>query len=344
MNDATRGEDLKERLVFIVGNSRSGTTMVAHMLGGHPGVFAFNELHFFEQLWSPEDEDRSLSETEAERLAARLLCIQRDGYLNQGDPDRFSAEAGEFVAAIQTNFLTPARVFETFLRYEAARNDKSIPCDHTPRNVFYIAEILRLYPESRVVNMVRDPRDVLLSQKRKWKRRSQDKNVPRRETIRSWVNYHPATISKLWTSSVRAAERFAGDGRVRSVRFDDLLSDPEAATREVCEFVGIGFEPDLLEVPQVGSSSEEDRPDQKGINRARAGSWREGGLSPTEVFLCQKITAGEMKRHGYHPAPVRPDLPRLLYGAASLPVKLGLAFLLNLGRMRSIAETIKRRL
>ena len=40
-------------MVFVVGNSRSGTTMMGRILGNHPDVYTFGELHFFGQLWSP---------------------------------------------------------------------------------------------------------------------------------------------------------------------------------------------------------------------------------------------------------------------------------------------------
>ena len=41
--------------------------------------------------------------------------------------------------------------------------------DQTPRHVFYIGELIEMYPGAKFVHMVRDPRAVLLSQKRKWK-------------------------------------------------------------------------------------------------------------------------------------------------------------------------------
>ena len=134
---------------------------------------------------------------------------------------------------------------------------------------------------------------------------------------------------------------------LRLVRDDDIarvLSDPEGVTRGICAFIGIEFDPELLRLPQIGSSSERDRPEKRGINRARAGSWQEGGLTRTEVFLCQKITGNDMKRGVYAAAKIQPSPLGLAYGLASFPFKLTLAFLLNLGRMRSIAQTIKRRL
>lgn len=332
-----------ERMIFVAGNSRSGTTMMSRVLGSHPSVFTFGELHFFEQMHSPDD-TRGLSTSEATELAARLLSVQRQGYLGKREPARFREEAGAVVSPLGPE-PTAARTFEAFLRYEATRSGKSLPCDQTPRNVFYIGEILALYPEARVVLMVRDPRDVLLSQKRKWKRRFLGaRGIPMREALRAWVNYHPITISKLWTSSVSAGDRFEDDGRVLCVRFEDLLAHPETEVRRVCEFIGVSFSEDMLNVPRVGSSSGEDRPEQRGIDNARSGGWRKGGLSSTEVFLCQKMTGAPMKRHGYKVAEVSPNPLRLGWSVATLPVKLGLALLLNIKRMRNIRETIKRRM
>ncbi len=335
----------KNLLIFVVGNSRSGTTMMGRILGRHPEVFTFHELHFFEQLWTPTAQSCYLSKAEAEQLAARLICIQRDGYLTQGNPDRFSEESQKLIVEIQAETLTPAEVFEAFLLYEAAKHGKRIPCDQTPRNVFYISEILELYPEARLINMIRDPRDVLLSQKGRWKRRFLGaKSMPIKATVLSWINYHPITTSKLWNSSIGASERFAGNERVYSVHFENLLSEPEKTVQNICEFVGISFESSLLEVPQIGSSIELDNPDRKGINPERAGSWQKGGLSSTEVFLCQWVTKSVMESHGYNLVPIRPNLLLLIYSVITLPMKLALALLFNLKRMQNLNESIRRRL
>jgi omega-hydroxy-beta-dihydromenaquinone-9 sulfotransferase len=340
----TPERDVAASPIFVVGSSRSGTTMVGRALGRHPLVFTLGEIHFFEQLWSAGDQDR-LAESEATRLAARLICIQRDGYLRQGDPARFRAEARKLLPVDPSTSLDAAGVFVRFLLCEAERNGKTVPCDQTPRNVLYIGEILRLYPRARVINLVRDPRDVLLSQKRKWKRRSLGANgIPLKEALRAWINYHPLIMSKLWNSSVLAADRFAEHGRVRSLRFEDLLADPEGELRGVCEFLGIPFEKGLLEVPQVGSSSGHDRPDRKGIDWNRAGSWRKGGLSAAELFLCQRVTGPLMRRHGYPVEPVAPNRLRVVGSVLALGPKLALALPANLGRIKSFREALGRRL
>jgi len=251
--------------------------MRSRILGKHPSVFTFGEL-FFETLWSSAGKECRISETEAAQLMARLMLVQRQGYLSPSDAKRFGEEARGLVAAGRPITYTSAEVFKRFLFYEVANNGKMIPCDQTPRNVFYIGEILELFPKARVINMIRDPREVLLSQKRKWKRRFLGaRGIPLREALRSWVNYHPVTVSKLWNASAHAASRFADEQRVYSLWFGDLLADPEVAVRKVCGFVDISFDRSLLEVPQVGSSSGWDRPERKGIDKGRAGSWRKGG-------------------------------------------------------------------
>ena len=46
----------------------------------------------------------------------------------------------------------------------------------------------------------------------------------------------------------------------------------------------------MLAIPQIGSSIESDNPGKIGIDASRSGNWRKGGLTQTEVFLCQYIT------------------------------------------------------
>lgn len=334
-------------MVFVVGNSRSGTTMMGRILGKHPSVYTFGELHFFGQLSAPPFSS-VVRKKEIEKLASQLLCIQREGYRTHGNPRRFVGEAQTFLEGLTIYPDTSAALFDAFLHHEAAENDKVVPCDQTPRNVFYISDILELYPDSRIINMIRDPRDVLLSQKRKWKRRFLGgSDMPMKETLRDWMNYHPITISHIWRTAVSAADQFAQHERVVSVYFEDLLGHPEVTIKRLCDFVGVTYTGEMLQVPQVGSSVAEDQPQQLGINPHRAHSWHsdttEGELSSVEIYLNQKINAALMKKHSYRPVSIQPNVASLMLHLLTFPVKLGGAFLFNLDRMKSIRQTLKRR-
>ena len=331
-------------MIFVVGNSRSGTTMMGRILGTHQDVYTFGELHFFGQLCAPPFSSK-LRPANATKLVAKLYCVQREGYRTYGNPRRFLKEAEEFLKGLTPFPETPAQLFSAFLHHEAAENGKTTPCDQTPRNVFYIKDILAVYPEARIINMIRDPRDVLLSQKQRWKRRFLGgSDMPMKETFRDWINYHPITISHIWRTAINAADQFAQHERVISIYFEELLKHPETTVKRVCDLVNISYTDTMLQVPQVGSSVAEDRPQQLGINPNRAHSWQKGELSSAEIYLNQTITEALMKKHNYSPVSVQPNILSLALHLLTFPIKLGGAFLYNLDRMKSIHQTLKRRL
>jgi len=335
------------RCIFIVGSSRSGTTMMGRILNRHAKVYTFHELHFFEQMWSPGSDASFSSRGEALDVATRLLNLERGGgYLASGDASDYRDDARTLLEdGPPLHKSIPLDVYRTFLFREAAENDAPIPCEQTPRNSYYLGEVLERFSGARVVHMVRDPRDVLLSQKRKWRRRFLGaSNIPLTEAIRSWVNYHPVTISQLGRASVKAVAPYRDHPRVQTVAFEDVLAAPEATVRSVCEFVGIPFCDSMLAVRQIGSSNQEDRPDRRGIDPSRSGHWRDGGLSDTEVFLCETVAAGPMDLYGYETSDSRPGPLMLALSALLFPVKLGAALLLNLSRMERIWDTLRRRL
>jgi omega-hydroxy-beta-dihydromenaquinone-9 sulfotransferase len=331
------------RPIFVVGNSRSGTTLMARILGRHPAVFTLEELHFFEELWSPNYDYTNFNRKDALQLASRLLNIQRNGYLTQKNPPEFLQEAEKIIGNLPEE-LSPPLIFSDVLNYETHLHHKTIPCEHTPRNVLYIGEILNFYPQARIIKIIRDPRDVLLSQKRRWKRPFLSQKIPKKQGIRYWVNYHAITISKLWNANVRTADRFEGDPRVYSLRFEDLIREPESTVEKICSFLGISYDDQMLEVPRIGSSSERDQPEQTGISQDRVERWRQGGLTATEIFICQKINQDLMEKHGYKLETIVPNPLLLILSITSFPVKLILALLFSLKRIGNITETIRRRL
>lgn len=330
--------------IFVVGNSRSGTTMMGRILNNHGQVHTFPELHFFEQMWSGKDKDKILSGAEAVKLAARLLNISAAGYFAKMEPEKYLEEAGRIIREIPEQACTSLRIFAAVIQHEALRHGKQFPCDQTPQNVFYISEVLESFPDSYFINMVRDPRDVLLSQKRKWKRRFLGgSHATWYETIRAWTNYHPLTISKLWNSAMRARDN-AKDRRVMSVQFESLLKDPDKVIESICFFLQLPFSSHLKDVPQVGSSSGMDKKDVKGINADRSQSWSKGGLSATEIWFCQRTCGHYMRESGYELVMVAANPIIILFYYLIFPVKLGFAFFLNLHRMKNIVETVKKRL
>lgn len=336
---------MNQKMIFIVGNSRSGTTMMGRVLGNHPDIFTFGELHFFEQLWTPGSKEL-LSRDQQTRLAARLLTIQRDGFLLQGDI-RFYLTEAELVVKRLPEFAMPPAVFSAFLTYEADRNGKSIACDQTPRNAFFLKEIFGLFPNAYVINMVRDPRDVLLSQKNKWRRRFLVANakVPWTESIRVWANYHPLTVSLLWNANLKAVLPYQNHPRFHQLRFEAFVNSPEQELKQLCEWLELEYFPEMLLVPQINSSHGRDQPENLGINPRMAGRWQlTAAFDQIDYGICQFVCRKNMLTLNYKLAPIRLDACSAVLSWLTWPIKITLATFLNLGRSRNIYRSIERRL
>lgn len=304
-----------------------------------------NELHFFEQLWSPEDKGKAISNESAIELASKLLLTQRVGYMTHDqDFKKFDVEAKQLVSEISVTQICAEDVFNHFTKREVLLNGKTIVCEKTPQNVFYLKEIFELYPNAKVINMVRDPRAILLSQKNKWNRRNLGGNyMTRREAFRLRINYHPITLSKLWNAALNAANLFKKDARIISVRFEDLLETPEIILQSVCKHIEVDFDKSMLNITQESSSLEKDSK-EIGFKKERASNWKQGGLNITERWICQTMCAENMLQNHFEAENIRPNIFYLLYYYVSFPVKIILALLLNLNRMKNIVETLKRRM
>ncbi len=332
----------KNRHIFIVGNSRSGTTMMGRILGSQESVFTFHELHFFEQLWTASDAGKNISFEVGVDIYAKLLKAQRSGILKYKDYRFYCEEASTVLKSLVAD-LTRESIFAHFLVTEAKENGKLIPCEQTPRNLLYLDEILTIFPDAKIIAMVRDPRDVLLSQKRKWKRRLLGgSEIPWTESFRSWVNYHPITISKLWNTNYQHIEKWRSHSSVIVVQFEKLIHCPEVELKRICDFLDLPFQENLLQIPIIGSSNFSDT-HQTGIMKSALGNWKSDGLSQTEIFFCQRICKTGMVNAGYEIAFIKPAVFGLIMSFLSFPLKISGALLLNLKRMRNIKDSLKRR-
>ena len=288
-------EKIENRSFFIVGNSRSGTTMMMRVLNAHREIHSINEPHFFENMWSPADQGTLLEKEDAVALLEKLFTVQRDGFFAKVKVGSYGSEIDTILKQLGEENWTRLKVYQAYLHFETRANGKTFPCEKTPQNVFYLYELLTQIDDSKIINMVRDPRAVLLSQKRKWKRKFLGGSfLTYREMLRLMINYHPLTIGRLWNSSVGAAWKYAKHPDILHLRFEDLLSSPKETVTNVCDFLDIEFHDEMLDIPYAGSSSIADDHSSRGIRTARADSWK-GKLSRTEVFICQLVCRKYMK-------------------------------------------------
>ena len=193
-------------LLFVTGAGRSGTTMLARMLGSHSAIMAFNEMNYFGAAWDPYDNHCAISARQLTDLAATLLARQTHELWGGSPGDVERAWARRLVHALPEQERTPAGLFAAVLRRQADDAGKSIACEQTPKNIFYAEKLLDLYPNARIIHIVRDPRAVLASQKCRWQlRRLGAHHLPLSKMIRNRIHYHPYTTGRLWAKATDKA-------------------------------------------------------------------------------------------------------------------------------------------
>jgi Sulfotransferase family len=202
------------RFVFVGGAPRSGTTLMQNMLNSHPGVFGGPEfLHL-----------------------ARIVALR--------NALRTSAE-DEAIDA----FVSPARVdrlirglIEEMLLPLADRHGAPLLSEKTPSNALVFDDLLALFPQARCIFVLRDPRAVVASMLAVGDRAAAagTRTQPFTRSLRAAVRYVRECLEAAF-----AAEA-AHPGRILTVIYEALVTEPEAATRRVCGFLGLDWDAAML--------------------------------------------------------------------------------------------------
>ena len=300
-----------DTIIFVTGASRSGTTMLSRILGKHSNVFGLNELHVFGDLIQADDVRLSMNDQQRAELSKLIFQRQQHGIFHADKSVEDSRELNDLVASLpdETN---AADVFRHTILAIAKKEGKQIPCEQTPRNIFYAQALLDVYPNAHIVHIVRDPRSVLASQKSKWRRKFLGgSQIPWIEVIRMWCNYHPITLSKLWVKANRMAKLFVGHKRFHLIRFEELLDSPQASLSALCSDIGLTYEEEMLDITHEGSSHQYNANESRGISNSTLDSWK-SSLSRAEIHLSQKGCREMMSEYDYQPISNSPSLIDIL--------------------------------
>ena len=211
-----RGADKHPPAPFVVGVSRSGTTLLRLMLDAHPDMAIPPETHFIPKL--VKEMKKSDDPTEA---AWRTITTHRRWPDFNLDPDAFRAR----VESLREP--DPGAVLRAFYSMYAEREEKARWGDKSPPYVRKMRRISSVLPEARFIHLIRDGRDVALSLLEvEWGPTSVE------EAAEKWVE---------WIARARRQSRQID--HYLEVRFEDLVVEPEDSLRRVCEFIELDFDP-----------------------------------------------------------------------------------------------------
>lgn len=179
------------------------------------------------------------------------------------------------------------RIFDEFFQKWGGTPER-VFVEKTPSHLFHARFLLDHFPEARLIEVVRDGRDVCVSM----------------DSYKTWMPQDRKFQIWLWTRSVQEGFKLQEDpelaGRVLRVRYEDLKKDRDAETAKLLAFSGLEVTPEILariaEETRLGRRQKagEGKHYRKGV----VGDWQ-GRMSPEDLDLFRRAAGRELTRLGY---------------------------------------------
>lgn len=272
---------------FIVGVGRSGTTLLRLMLDAHPEMAIPPETHFLPQVIRAAKDLPNPGEKFVEIVT---------NYRTWGDYGLDEKTLSEEVSKASPELGSALR---TFYKLYAARFGKVRWGDKTPLYVRHMTGIQSVLPEARFIHVIRDGRDVALSNKQTW---FGPDSV--RESAVWWRD---------WIISARNQAEYLD--HYLEVRYENLVEGTEPTLKKICDFLELSWSPKMLDyylssdqrmreirrdIPATKGSGMVRGHDRTGIHamtsnppdRGRIGRWR-SEMDPAELRVFEE-EAGQL--------------------------------------------------
>lgn len=209
---------MTKKLIFVGGIPRSGTTLVQNVLDSHPEISGGPEFDRIPNIVDLRN-----------RLVQSAKVGRIDYYVDQSKIDRLVA-----------NFISG------LLEHDHLDRQTTLISEKTPWNILYFMELAKLFPQAKLIMILRNPLDVYSSMKTVARRASKKGIKPPDYTtdVKLAVAYMEAAY-KLMEACHKRPERFM------LLRFEELLKDLEKQARGLCQFLEVEWSPSMLEFDRL---------------------------------------------------------------------------------------------
>src|ERR671917_544784 len=243
-----------DTVFFVAGEMRSGTSWMRHSLSDHPEIACGQEGSFFGRGY---DREEIPVYTGPVSSLTRALALSRDLKTWHALPWNLWSDGYD------EDLRNLSRLsVDYFLSKEVARTGRRIVGDKSPQHTENLDEIHEIYPDARIIHIVRDGRDVAVSAMHHWWRLAKDREggvfelTPEELRIRDdyaedrerffadgrsiFTEERLRQLARRWSYRVGKAYR---DGttlygeRHLEIRYEDLLQDTPNTLRRALELL-----------------------------------------------------------------------------------------------------------
>lgn len=260
--------------VFVVGHARSGTSVFIRLIRKYLKINFGTESQFIPRYYKKIDQYGDLyfdsniklliNDISKERCFSRWK--QRFNFVLDREKVFTNLPERTYRGVLISIFLQFAK-FHKMERWG----------DKTLEYIYHIPLLLELFPEAQFIHMVRDGRDVALSN---FKAPFGEKNI-----------YKAALRWKEQLILIDHFKKYFSEDQFIEIKYEDLLKEPEEVFRKLIDFLGI----DDTEGELLNFISQNIRYDLK-VNNAF--KWK-NQLSEKDRIIFDKIAGGYLNKYGY---------------------------------------------
>jgi len=300
---------------FIIGRPRSGTYLLRNMFDAHPHVAIPTEGPVIANLYPKYGKKTTWTKKDIKHFLADVF---RHKDIQKWPLNKSELEKALLAYAGKCTFQTLIKI--VYLHFQSAFPKESIHLlgDKNPVYSTNTDKILKAFPDARFIHLTRDYRDNLVSI------RKVDFEAP----------YTPLIVYR-WRHSAKLlhALKRKYPHRFFTLRYEDLVREPEDSLQKVCRFLGIPFKESMLDFYKKQPQAFAKHPDKEvekyhqsltnPINTKKIGVWKES-LPEKEIKMADAV-AGKFAalagyQRTYHQANYKTkikSMPGILYGKSA---------------------------
>ena len=218
---------------FILGNPRSGTTLLRLILNNHSLIGVPPESGFL-QWWYKKYYNWSENDTNNDTKVNLFL----DDILSSKKIEDWQLNKDKLKTFILSK--TPKNYKELITSiYKFYTNNKLLIGDKNNYYINHLDELNLICPNVKYIHLVRDGRDVACSYKNINKLNPNLKYLPK-------VSSDIVAIASEWNNNITKIENFIKNHDSITIRYEDLISQPIDTLKKVCDFLDVIYEEDML--------------------------------------------------------------------------------------------------